>query len=200
MKPVKYIVQFILAVLFVSELQAQQKLSLQDALALALENNPAVRSSALDLAKAGQQRVIAPSLFLTSVYAGGQATHHYQLPAFFGLGENEGGDRIPYGRFGGKDQFAASVSAVQPLYSPLANPSWQYAKLREQQSALGARAKEIEVLSDIKDTYLRILVLQERIRLTQESINRNQKALQDSRLLFFQGKGLRVDTLRAYTS
>lgn len=200
MKSVKYILQIILAILFMSELRAQHNLSLQDALKLALANNADVRSRTLDVQKAGQERVISRSLFLPSVYAGAHANHYFQLPAFFGFGENEEGGKIPYGRFGGEDQFAASVSVVQPLYNPLANPSWQYAKLKEQQSTIGARAQEIAVLSDIKDTYLRILVLQERVRLTQESINRNQKALRDSRLLFFQGKGLRVDTLRAYTS
>jgi outer membrane protein TolC len=62
------------------------------------------------------------------------------------------------------------------------------------------RSKEIEILSGIKETYLGILVLNERLNLTEESIRRNRKVLQDSRLLFIQGKGLRVDTLRAYTS
>jgi outer membrane protein TolC len=200
MKLVQYILVNILAILLMSELHAQQTLSLEDALSLALTNNPELKSRSLDLEKAGQQRVISRSLFLPSVYAGAQANHYFQLPAFFGFGENNEGGKIPYGRFGGDDQFGAFVSVLQPVYNPLAKPSWQYSKLKEQQSAIDAKAQEIEVLSTIKDTYLRILVLQERIRLTQESINRNQKALQDSRLLFFQGKGLRVDTLRAYTS
>jgi outer membrane protein TolC len=43
-------------------------------------------------------------------------------------------------------------------------------------------------------------VLNERIKLQKESINRNQRVLKDARSLFVQGKGLRVDTLRAYTS
>lgn len=189
-----------LALLFLAEARAQRQLSLRDALSLAVDNNPAIKSSVLDLENAGQERVISRSLFLPSVYAGAQVNHYFQLPAFFGFGENAESDKIPYGRFGGKDQFAASVSAVQPLYNPLASPSWQFSKLREQQAAVGVKAKEIEVLSDIKDTYLRILVLQERIRLTEESIQRNEKVLQDSRMLFIQGKGLRVDTLRAYTS
>jgi len=194
------LIQVILALLFVSELQAQQKLSLRDALSLALVHNPDLKSSLLEAEKAGQEKVISRSLFLPAVYAGAQANHYFQLPAFFGFGENAEGGKIPYGRFGGEDQLAATITAVQPVYNPLAYPSYQYALLRQQQSSLGLRSKKVEVLSEIKDTYLRILVLQERIRLTKESINRNRKALQDSRMLFLQGKGLRVDTLRAYTS
>lgn len=200
MKTLRYFVQIILALLLLAELRAQQQLSIGEALSLALANNPELRQSSLDVRKAHEEKVIARSLFLPTVYAGAQANHYFRLPAFFGFGENSEGGKIPYGRFGGDDQFAASIAAVQPLYNPLAFPSQQHAQLRQRESSLTAKAKEVEVLAEVKDTYLRILVLQERIRLTQESINRNKKVLQDARLLFLQGKGLRVDTLRAYTS
>ncbi|HEU5147991.1 MAG TPA: TolC family protein [Chryseosolibacter sp.] len=200
MKSLKYIVQVTLALLLMAELRAQDQLSISEALSLALVNNPELKQSALEIRQAHEEKVIARSLFLPTVYAGAQANHYFRLPAFFGFGENTEGGKIPYGRFGGDDQFAASIAAVQPLYNPLAFPSHQYAQLRQRQSSLTARAKEVEVLAQVKDTYLQILVLQERIRLTNESINRNKKVLQDSRLLFLQGKGLRVDTLRAYTS
>jgi outer membrane protein TolC len=190
----------VVSLLLIGELRAQQQLSLEDALALALNNNPEIKSSALEVEKAGQEKIISRSLFLPSVYAGGQVSHYFQLPAFFGFGENSEGGKIPYGRFGGEDQVAASVTAVQPLFNPVAWPSLQHAQLKKQQRSLSLRSKEIEVLSGIKEVYLGILVLNERLGLTQESIRRNKKVLQDSRLLFIQGKGLRVDTLRAYTS
>lgn len=200
MKTIQYILTILLGLLFIGELRAQQPLSMTEALSLARENNPVLKESALEIRKTGNERVIARSYFLPTVYAGAQANHYFQLPAFFGFGENTEGGKIPYGRFGGDDQLAASITAVQPLYNPLAYPSYRHAQLRQQETALTARAEEIAVLAQVKDTYLRILVLQERIRLTRESISRNQKVLQDSRLLFLQGKGLRVDTLRAYTS
>lgn len=200
MKTLRYFVQIILALLLMAELRAQQQLSISEALSLALAHNPELRQRSLDIRKAHEEKVIARSLFLPAVYAGAQANHYFRLPAFFGFGENAEGGKIPYGRFGGDDQFAASIAAVQPLYNPLAFPSHQHAQLRQRESSLSAKAKEVEVLAEVKDTYLRILVLQERIRLTEESINRNKKVLQDSRVLFLQGKGLRVDTLRAYTS
>ena len=200
MRSFKYLFQLVVVLLMATGLHAQQQLSLSDALSLAVSGNPDLKHAALEQQKAAQQKVIAKSLFLPSMYAGAQANHYFQLPAFFGFGENSEGDKIPYGRFGGEDQLAASITAIQPLYNPLAPPTYQRALLLQQQSSLAARASEIEVLSQVKDTYLRVLVLQERVRLTQESINRNEKVLQDSRLLFLQGKGLRVDTLRAYTS
>ena len=179
---------------------AQKRLSLHDALTLAVDANPDIKTSALDLQKADQQRVLARSLYLPTVTAGVQAYHYFQLPAFFGFGENGENGKIPYGRFGGDDQLSGAITAVQPIFNPVALPALNQSRINQQQVSVAARAKTIEVLSEVKQTYLRILVLNERIRLKQESINRNQRVLQDARLLFLQGKGLRVDTLRAYTS
>jgi outer membrane protein TolC len=179
---------------------AQKRLSLHDALTLASNSNPDVKTSGLDVQKAEQQRVIARSLYLPTVTAGIQAYHYFQLPAFFGFGENGENGKIPYGRFGGDDQLSGAITAVQPIFNPAALPALHQSRIVHQQTSVAAKAKAIEVLSEVKQTYLRILVLNERIRLKQESITRNQRVLQDSRLLFLQGKGLRVDTLRAYTS
>jgi outer membrane protein TolC len=179
---------------------AQKRLSLHDALTLASNSNPDVKTSGFDVQKAEQQRVIARSLYLPTVTAGIQAYHYFQLPAFFGFGENGENGKIPYGRFGGDDQLSGAITAVQPIFNPAALPALHQSRIVHQQTSVAAKAKAIEVLSEVKQTYLRILVLNERIRLKQESITRNQRVLQDSRLLFLQGKGLRVDTLRAYTS
>jgi outer membrane protein TolC len=199
MKSIHYIF-FILALGIALPGATQQQLTLQDALTLAQQANPELKASALEVRKAQAQKTVARSLFLPTVYAGAQANHYFSLPAFFGFGENGEGGKIPYGRFGGDDQLAAAVTASQPLYNPSAFPALELSRVKEQQVTLEARAKQLEILSEIKQTYLQILVLHERIRLKEESIHRNERVLQDSRLLFLQGKGLRVDTLRAYTS
>ena len=60
--------------------------------------------------------------------------------------------------------------------------------------------KKTEIAALLKQTYIQVLVLNERIKLQKESLVRNEKALQDARSLLAQGRALRVDTLRAYTS
>jgi outer membrane protein TolC len=179
---------------------AQHKLSLQEAVNLALKNNPDIAAGMLETEKARQQKIIARSLFLPSINATAQVNHYFQLNPFFGFGENTSGGKIPYGRFGGEDQLGAYVTAVQPLYNPQALPSLKHAGLKESESQLVLEAERVNTLSAVKQTYLQILVLKERIKLQHESINRNERVLKDSRSLFIQGKGLRVDTLRAYTA
>lgn len=180
--------------------QAQRTLSLQEALTLASASNPEIRASQLETDKAHQQRVIARSLFLPTVNASALASHYFDLPPFFGFGQTGEDGKVPYGRFGGKDQLSGLLSAVQPLYNPQAFPSLQRSRLQEQDSRVALQGKQVEILSSIQQTYLKILVLNERIKLQKESISRNQRVLQDSKSLFLQGKGLRVDTLRAYTA
>jgi outer membrane protein TolC len=179
---------------------AQQKLSLYDAVALAKSDNPELQATALEISRAAQQRTIAKSLLLPTVSASGVINHYFQLQPFFGFGEGTTGDKIPYGRFGGEDQLAAVVTATQPLLNPQAYPTIQRARLKEQESSLQFRERQLETVALVKQTYLQALVLNERIKIQEESIERNQLALQDARSLFAMGKGLRVDTLRAFTS
>ncbi len=199
MTSIKYYI-FSLALLVSFSQSGAQQLTLNDAITLAQANNPELKSSQLEIEKAGQQKVIARSLFLPSVSAGAQANHYFMLPAFFGFGETNEAGKIPYGRFGGKDQLVTFVSALQPIFNPTGFPSLQRAQLLQQQNVISAIARQTEILSQVKMSYLQIVILNERLKLVNESINRNKRALQDSKSLFLQGKGLRVDTLRAYTS
>jgi outer membrane protein TolC len=138
-------------------------------------------------------------MLLPTVTASGVVNHYFALQPFFGFGEGATDGKIPYGRFGGEDQLAAVVMATQPLLNPQAYPSIQKARLREQESSLQFRARQLETVALVKQTYLQALVLNERIKIQRESIQRNELALRDARSLFAQGKGLRVDTLRAFT-
>jgi len=177
-----------------------QQLSLHDAVSQAMAENPELKATKLDIDKAQQQFVISRSLFLPTVSASLAVNHYFQLPPFFGFNGTEPDGKMSYGRFGGKDQANAAITAIQPLYNPLAFPSVQRARLQERESNIALTGKQTDVVSQVKQTYLQLLVLNERFRLQQESINRNQRALKDSRSLLLQGKALRVDTLRAYTS
>ena len=62
---IKYIFMvFVFGILVMPNAKAQQTLSLQDAVNLALEKNPEIAASNLELEKSKQQKVISRSLFL----------------------------------------------------------------------------------------------------------------------------------------
>lgn len=191
---------FYIAALIGSQAAAQTPtLSMQDAVTLALKHNRTLSIAGLDIAQAKEEKRIAKSLYLPTAGVGGQYLHYFDKPAFFGFG-NATDSKIPYTRIGGRDQFTAFVSVSQPLYNPSARPSLESAYLRETATRADYRMKQNDLVASVKLTYLGILVLRERLKLQHESLQRNLKALADARSLLAQGRALRVDTLRAYTS
>ena len=178
-----------------------RKLSLQEALSLTLSNNREIKITSLDVDRSQQQLVVAKSQQKPVVGVTGQLAHYFKSPAFFGFGNTTStNDKIPYGRFGGKDQVAATLFVTQPIYNAGIQPAIQQAKLQDHQNRLLVTGKQVEVAALLKQTYIQVLVLRERIKLQQESLSRNEKALNDAKSLLLQGRALRVDTLRAYTS
>lgn len=180
--------------------QAQEPLSLRKAVSLAVTHNREVKAAGIGVEKSAQQVRVAKSLTLPTVTAGAQAAHYFWLPVFFGLDGNSSKDKIAYGRFGGKDQAAATVAVVQPLYNAQAAPALRSARLQEKLDKASLADQTVFIAAAVKQTYWQIVVLNERIRLQQESLGRNRKALEDAKSLLAQGRALRVDTLRAYTS
>jgi outer membrane protein TolC len=180
--------------------QQERSLSKQDAVLLARQHNRTLKANALDISMAGEQVRIAKSLSLPAAQLGAQYLHYFALPGFFGFGQNGSDSKIPFSRIGGRDQFAGTISASYAVYNPVAAPTRRVAQLQEQVSRSNYRQSSIDLAADVQQTYIGILVLAERLKLQQESLQRNEKALADSRSLLAQGRGLRVDTLRAYTA
>src|SRR5450432_1397829 len=193
---------FALICLFSYMATAQPRtLSLHEALSLTLANNRELKVSSMNIDKSQQQIQVAKSQQLPAVGISGLVSHYFQSPVFFGFGNNTtGNDKIPYGRFGGKDQVNAALYIVQSIYNAGTQPGIQTAKLQERQNRLLVTGRQTDIAARLKQIYIQLLVLRERIKLQNESLTRNQKALDDAESLLAQGKALRVDTLRAYTS
>ena len=185
---------------YIASAQPKQ-LSLKEALGLTLANNREIRISSLDVDRSEQLTQVAKSASLPSAGVSAQVYHYFYEAPFFGIG-NTGGisDKISYDRFGGRDQAGATAWITQPVYNAATKPGIIQAKLQERQSRLSVIDKKTDIAALLKQTYIRILVLRERIKLQNESLARNEKALQDAKSLLAQGRALRVDTLRAYTS
>ena len=177
-----------------------QSLSLQKAIEQAKTNNRDLRIESLNISKSRQQTEITKGFLLPNISLTGQFQRYFQRPVFFGLNSAPSSEGIAYSRFGGQEITGAQVTLTQPLYNSGAKYEIQRRKLLEKQSRLSYQEREVNVVAQVKQNYVQLLVLRERLRLQNESILRNKKALADSRSLLAQGRALRVDTLRAYTS
>ena len=177
-----------------------QSLSLKQAIEQAKIHNRDLRIDSLNISKYRQQTEISKGLLLPSVSLTGQFQRYIQRPVFFGLNSSSTSEGVGYARFGGQEVTGAQVTLAQPLYNSGTKHEIQRRKLLEKQTQLSYQEREVDVVARVKQNYVQLLVLQERLKLQKESILRNKKALADSRSLLAQGRALRVDTLRAYTS
>ncbi|HYF68716.1 MAG TPA: TolC family protein [Ohtaekwangia sp.] len=200
MKVFSILLHITFGLLAITVAEAQHNLSLGDAVRLVTQNNQELQATALQNEIAIQQRADARGLFLPTVSLSGQVNHYFKRSPFFGFGSDASEEKIPYGRFGGEDQLGISLTAIQPIFNPVAAPLVKQSEYSLRQSQMQTRLAQINLVADVKQTYLQILVLMERKRLQEESIRRNQVVLRDARSLFLQGKAIRVDTLRAYTA
>lgn len=176
-----------------------QSLTLQQAIEKAKIHNRDLRIDSLNIAKSTKQTEISKGYLLPSISLTGQFQRYFQRPVFFGLNSSSSSEGVGYARFGGQEVTGAQVTLAQPIYNAGAKYEIQRRKLLEKQSYLSYQEREVDVVARVKQNYVQLLVLRERLKLQKESILRNQKALNDSRSLLAQGRALRVDTLRAYT-
>ncbi|CAG5007454.1 Outer membrane protein OprM [Dyadobacter sp. CECT 9275] len=190
----------ILAIVPILSKAQNQQLSLQEAIEKARVYNRDLRIDSLNIAKSARETAITKGLLLPSISATGQFQRYFQRPVFFGLNSTSNSEGISYSRFGGQEITGAQVTLAQPLYNAGAKHEIQRRRLLEKQSRLFHQEREVDVVARVRQNYVQLLVLNERLKLQKESISRNQKALADSRSLLAQGRALRVDTLRAYTS
>lgn len=176
-----------------------QPLSLKQAIEQAKTHNRDLRIDSFNISKSRQQIEIAKGYLMPNISLTGQFQRYFQRPVFFGLNSTSSSEGISYSRFGGQEITGAQVTLAQPLYNAGAKHEIERRRLLEKQSQLSYQEREVDVIASVKQNYVQLLVLRERLKLQQESILRNKKALADSRSLLALGRALRVDTLRAYT-
>jgi len=174
-------------------------LPLNEAIALAKAHNKSLQSTSLGNKRAVERTKIVKSELLPSLYLESNVQHYFQEGLFFGFGDQTG-SKIGYGRFGGKDLSNVSLNIDYPVYSPTAKARLQKSVVEQEKESLLYTKTEVDIVAEVKQAYLRLIILKKRLKLQNESLARNGQVLKDSRVLLAQGKALRIDTLRAYTN
>jgi outer membrane protein len=192
----------IIIVLFVFEATttfAQQKLSLEEAIVTTIQHNRRIRIDSAAMGINHQRTRLEKGVFLPKVEFNTQVNHYFEQPVAFNsaIATNDP-DQIGYVRPGGKDQSSADISMEMPIFNIAQHKRIESSVLTEQQYGFKASITKIDLRAEVKQAYLRILILQKRVALYHKSMQRNLQALKDARSLFFQGKATEEDTLRTF--
>lgn len=194
-----YIIIIVSAFLYSTTVYSQQtvRLTLEDVLRLALSGNKALRISQLEREKSQEVIREKRSYLLPMVSGNANFTVFAQRPVIF-LRDDAGEQNVRPTEVGGTNAFTTGVTATYPILDFQKRSDVKIASISSEieKGKTGDLSDNVQVEAGI--TYLRIQFYNEQIRIYTQSLDRNIRALTDSRLLFMQGKGLRTDTLRHY--
>ena len=177
----------------------KRKLSLTDALEMAKHGNKALQVQVLEEINAKEITRETKGGLLPNISGNLGYSYYFDRQAIFLPGSFAGSNKpVQDIAVGGKNAYNAYLSLTQPLIAP---------SIRHQIKAAAINEKiENEKTTDLKSRvalrltthYLDILMMNRQLGLLDQSLQRNIKALQDSRSLLAQGRGLKSDTLMSF--
>jgi outer membrane protein len=189
-----------LLIITTSSIMAQSlELSLEQALHLASKGNRLLQMRGLEKRKAAEVVKEAKSYLLPTVGLQSSYTIYGERPVIF-LRNETTTSKVNDVRFGGRFAFDGIVSASYPILNAATHSSIRIAGINEAITKEEMKNTEEELALNIGQLYLTIIYHKEEKHLLQQSLLRNQRALQDSRSLFLQGKNLKTDTLSNFIS
>ncbi|WP_416864236.1 MAG: TolC family protein [Imperialibacter sp.] len=176
------------------------QLSLSEALVLAKTNNKAMQVQLLEEKVSKMETSESRGELLPTLSAQGSYTHYFDRQVIFMPGALVGNENEPVVdvTVGGKNAVNTYLAFQQPLLLESARRQVRTAKLSEAFQEQETRAFKTRMVADVTASYLRALLISESLKLSHQSLERNILSLEDSRSLFRQGKGLKVDTLRSF--
>lgn len=183
----------------VNGLYAQKnKLTLSDALEMAKEGNKTLQMQMLEEINTKEVTKETKNGFLPSISANAGYSYYINRQVIFLPGSFAGSTKpVQDITVGGKNVYNAYVSIYQPIIAPNKLQQVKIAKLNEQLESEKTADLSSRVAYNVSLHYLDMLMMNRQLDLLEESLQRNKRALKDSRSLYEQGRGLKSDTLRS---
>lgn len=197
----KQFIILLLGLLLQTGLAAQAlRLSLDEAIRQAKIKNRQLHAQQLEEQLAALKTSQIKGQMLPTISASGSYQYNFDRQAIFMPGSFVGNDDQPVVDLavGGKHAMNTSISITQPLLNKSTRLQLEMSKINEEVQQQKTQDFHNQLAVNVSIAYLNIQLLQEQIALHEQSLLRNQRALEDSRALFRQGKHLKVDTLRNY--
>ncbi|NML22596.1 TolC family protein [Pseudoflavitalea sp. G-6-1-2] len=170
------------------------ELSLEQALRTAAKGNRSLLIRSLEYSKSELAIKEAKSYRLPEVSLNSSYLVNTELPVIY-LRNEQATPKPGDVQFSGRYAFLATLQARYALINPANRSNIKLAGIDNELKREEAKNTEESLALDISTLYLRILLLKEQQTVLQQSLQRNELALSDSRLLFIQGKNLKSDTL-----
>ena len=174
-----------------------KSLSLKEAYAIAFKANRQLLINKVEELKAESAVAEAKTFLSPNVAATGNYSFFAEKPVIFLRDENSP-KVVQDIKVGGSNSFSAAVVAAYPIINPVVKSKIRTAGINQKLQRKKTEDVESDIALEIGQQYLNVLFYKEQLALLKQSLERNERALKDSRSLFQQGKSLKTDTLQNY--
>ncbi|MCQ9639513.1 TolC family protein [Chryseobacterium sp. WG14] len=199
-KNISYIGTILLLISSVNILYAQKRtMSLTDALEMAKQGNKALQVQVLEEINAKEKTRETKGALQPTISANFGYSYYFDRQVIFMPGSFAGTSKpVQDIAVGGKNIYNGLISVYQPVFTPALHHLTKASKINEKIENEKTGDLKSKVALQVSTRYLDILMMNNQLGLLDQSLQRNFKALQDSRALLVQGKGLKSDTLRSF--
>ena len=182
----KFLVMIILAGMSIGMAKAQVTLSLDQAIEIALDDNPTIKVNDLEIERYDYVYKQTTSSLYPQISVSGQ----YSLA----IRRQEMAENLS---FGGKNTFNATASLSVPLFAPSV---YRQMKLTKTQMALAvetARANRIDLVAAVRASYYNVLLAEQSMKVLQEAIATTERVVNNTKELYENGLVAEYDYITA---
>ena len=161
-------------------------LTLDDAISLALSDNPTVKVADLEIERYDYVRKQA----LSSLYPQVDASLQYSLA----LRRQEMAEGLS---FGGKNTFNTAASLSLPLFAPAIYEQLKLNRTQMESAVESARATRIDMVASVRAAYYNVLLAEQSLAVLQEAVLTTERVVANTKNLYDNGLASEYDYLTA---
>ena len=174
-----------------------RRITLQDAISLALENNETLRIARNEVANAHARIREAWADALPQINFNAVYTRNFMRPVFF-FPDPITGEQRPF-RVGSTNSYQMLVTFDQTLFQAgKVSGGIKAANLFKEFSDEGFRASKANLILSVKRAFYTVLLNKQLVEINRQSVEQQRAHLMSTRKLFEQGQVSELDTLRAW--
>lgn len=182
----RFLVMIVVGCLSLGVAEAQVSLTLDQAIEIALSDNPTIKVADLEI----ERYDYVKKQTVASLYPKLDVSGQYALA----LRRQEMAEGLS---FGGKNTFNATASLSLPLFVPSV---YRQMKLNETQMALAvesARANRIDLVAAVRAAYYNVLLAEQSMKVLQEAITTTERVVENTKELYENGLAAEYDYITA---
>jgi len=177
--------------------QAPKKVTLSEAIDLALNNNTAYKLAESDLEKADYQISEAYGLAMPTITGSIQYTRNLKKPVFYlpDFSNPSSGKTNPI-EIGSDNTFVGSVSLNQPLFSKTVGTALEVAEVYQNYSQEGVQSSKLKTILDVKKAYYSVLLAKKYAEVADKMLALTEANYKNVQAMYKEGVASEFDELR----